>query len=157
MIVETGHFALILALVVALVQFAVPLWGSYKSDPILMRLAIPAAQTQLMLLGISFLALTWAYVTSDFSVMNVYANPHSAKPLFFKCTGVWANHEGSMLLWVLVLAFYGAMVATFGGNLPPSLKTHVLSIQGLVSVSFLMFIIFTSNPFERIPNPPLDG
>ncbi len=157
MIVETGHFALILALVVALVQFAVPLWGSYKSDPILMRLAIPAAQTQLMLLGISFLALTWAYVTSDFSVMNVYANSHSAKPLFFKFTGVWANHEGSMLLWVLVLAFYGAMVATFGGNLPPSLKTHVLSIQGLVSVSFLMFIIFTSNPFERIPNPPLDG
>ncbi len=157
MIVEAGHFALILALVVAMVQFAVPLWGSYKSDPILMRLAIPAAQTQLMLLGISFLSLTWAYVTSDFSVMNVYANSHSAKPLFFKISGVWANHEGSMLLWVLILAFYGAMVATFGNNLPPSLKTHVLSIQGLVSISFLAFIIFTSNPFERIPNPPLDG
>ncbi len=157
MIVETGHFALILALVVAMVQFSVPLWGSYKSDPILMRLAIPAAQTQLMLLGIAFLSLTWAYVTSDFSVMNVYANSHSAKPLFFKISGVWANHEGSMLLWVLILAFYGAMVATFGNNLPPSLKTHVLSIQGLVSVSFLAFIIFTSNPFERIPNPPLDG
>ncbi len=157
MIVETGHFALILAAIVAMVQFAVPLWGSYKSDPILMRVAIPAAQTQFMLLLISFLALMWAYVTSDFSVKNVFANSHSAKPLFFKISGVWANHEGSMLLWVLILSFYGAMVAMFGRNLPPTLKTHVLSIQALVSLSFLAFLIFTSNPFERIVNPPLDG
>ena len=157
MIVETGHFALILAAIVAMVQFAVPLWGSYKSDPILMRVAIPAAQTHLMLLAISFFSLMWAFVTSDFSVMNVFANSHSAKPLFFKISGVWANHEGSMLLWVLILALYGAMVATFGRNLPPSLKTHVLSVQALISVAFLLFIILTSNPFERIPNPPMDG
>ena len=157
MIVEMGHFALILAAIVAIVQFAVPLWGSYKSDPILMRVAVPAAQTHLMLLTISFFSLMWAFVTSDFSVMNVFANSHSAKPLFFKISGVWANHEGSMLLWVLILAVYGAMVATFGRNLPPSLKTHVLSVQALISVAFLMFIIFTSNPFERIPNPPMDG
>ncbi len=157
MIVETGHFALILALVVAMVQFAVPVWGSYKSDPILMRVAVPAAQTQLMLLMISFLSLTWAYVTSDFSVMNVFSNSHSAKPMFFKISGVWANHEGSMLLWVMILALYGAMVATFGRNLPPSLKTHVLAAQALVSIAFLLFVIVTSNPFERIPNPPLDG
>ncbi len=157
MIVETGHFALILAAIVAMVQFAVPLWGSYKSDPILMRVAAPAAQVQLLLLLISFLALMWAYITSDFSVKNVFANSHSAKPLFFKISGVWANHEGSMLLWVLILAFYGAMVAMFGRNLPPSLKTHVLSIQALVSLSFLLFLIFTSNPFERLVNPPLDG
>ena len=157
MIVETGHFALVLALVVALVQFAVPLWGSYKNDPVLMHLSVPTAQTQLMLLIISFLCLTWAYVTSDFSVLNVIRNSHSAKPLFFKISGVWANHEGSMLLWVTILAFYGAMVATFGRNLPPSLKTHVLSIQGLVSIAFLMFIIFTSNPFLRVAAPPMDG
>jgi len=157
MIVETGHFALILAMIIAMVQFAVPLWGSYKSDPILMRVAIPAAQAQSMLLLIAFLALMWAYITSDFSVKNVLANSHSSKPLFFKISGVWANHEGSMLLWVLILALYGSMVATFGRNLPPSLKTHVLSIQGLVSLAFLMFLVFTSNPFERIPNPPLDG
>ncbi len=157
MIVETGHFALILAAIVAMVQFAVPLWGSYKSDPILMRVAIPAAQAQLILLLISFLALMWAYVTSDFSVKNVFANSHSAKPLFFKISGVWANHEGSMLLWVMILSFYGAMVAMFGRNLPPTLKTHVLSIQALVSLSFLLFLIFTSNPFERIVNPPMDG
>ncbi len=157
MIIETGHFALVLALVVALVQFAVPLWGSYKSDPLLMRLAVPAAQTQMALLLISFLTLTWAYVTSDFSVMNVFTNSHSAKPLFFKISGVWANHEGSMLLWVMILALFGAMVATFGRNLPPGLKTHVLVVQGLVSVSFLLFVIVTSNPFERIPNPPVEG
>lgn len=157
MIVETGHFALILALVVAIVQFAVPLWGSYKSDPILMRVAVPAAQAQLMLLTISFLALLWAFVTSDFSVTNVVANSHSAKPMFYKISAVWANHEGSMLLWVLILALYGAMVATFGRNLPPSLKTHVLSIQALVTIAFLLFVIITSNPFERLVNPPMDG
>jgi cytochrome c-type biogenesis protein CcmF len=157
MIVETGHFALILALIVAIVQFAVPLWGSYKSDPILMRVAVPAAQAQVMLLTISFFALMWAFVTSDFSVMNVYSNSHSAKPMFYKISGVWANHEGSMLLWVLILALYGSMVATFGRNLPPTLKTHVLSIQALITIAFLLFIIITSNPFERIANPPMDG
>ena len=157
MIVETGHFALVLALVIAMVQFAVPLWGSYKNDPILMRLAVPTAQTQFMLLLISFLCLTWAHVSSDFSVLNVIQNSHSAKPMFYKVSGVWANHEGSMLLWVAILAFYGAMVATFGSNLPPSLKTHVLSIQGLVSIAFLLFIILTSNPFLRVGSPPMDG
>ncbi len=157
MIIEAGHFALILALVVAVVQFAVPLWGSYKSDPILMRLAVPAAHLQMGLLVLSFLALTWAYVTSDFSVSNVFTNSHSAKPLFFKISGVWANHEGSMLLWVMILALFGALVAAFGGNLPPTLKTHVLMVQGLISVSFLLFLILTSNPFERLPNVPFEG
>lgn len=157
MVVETGHFALILALVVAMVQFTVPLWGIYKQDPILMRLSVPAAQTQLMLIAISFAALMWAYVTSDFSVKNVFANSHSAKPLFYKITAVWANHEGSMLLWVLMLTLFSAMVATFGRNLPPSLKTNVLIVQGLITFAFLLFVINTSNPFERLPNAPLDG
>jgi cytochrome c-type biogenesis protein CcmF len=157
MIVETGHFALVLALVVALVQFAVPLWGSQRHDPRLMRLAIPAAQTQLLLLTISFGALIYAFVTSDFSVKNVFANSHSAKPMIYKVSAAWGNHEGSMLLWVLILAFFGAMVAMFGRNLPPSLKTNVLVVQALVSVAFLLFIIFTSNPFERLPQAPMDG
>jgi cytochrome c-type biogenesis protein CcmF len=157
MIIETGHFALVLALFVALTQFAVPLYGSYNKDPILMRLAVPAAQTQLMLLAIAFFALMHAYVTSDFSVMNVFSNSHSAKPMLYKVSAVWGNHEGSMLLWVLILALFGAAVATFGRNLPPSLKTHVLSVQALISVAFLLFILFTSNPFERIAEPPMDG
>jgi len=157
MIVETGHFALILALVVAMVQFGVPAWGSYRQDPVLMRLSVPAAQTQLMLLAISFGALIYAFVVSDFSVMNVYANSNSLKPMLYKVSAAWGSHEGSMLLWVLILAAFGAMVATFGRNLPPTLKTHVLIVQASVSIAFLLFVIFTSNPFERIANPPMDG
>src|SRR5262249_17522836 len=95
-------------------------------------------------------ALTQAYVTSDFSVANVVANSHSAKPLLYKISGVWGNHEGSMLLWVLILAVFGAAVALFGGNLPDTLRGRVLAIQALVGVGFLPFILFTPNPFARL-------
>ena len=91
-----------------------------------------------------------AYVTSDFSVANVAANSHSAKPLIYKISGVWGNHEGSMLLWVLILALFGAAVAAFGRNLPPTLSANVLSVQASIAVAFLLFILLTSNPFLRI-------
>lgn len=140
MIIELGHFALMLALAVALVQAALPAWGARIGDARLMRVAEPAAVAQFALLAIAFLALTHAYVTSDFSVENVWANSHSDKPLLYRISGVWGNHEGSMVLWVLILALFGAAVALFGGNLPATLRANVLAVQAGIGVAFLAFI-----------------
>ena len=157
MIVETGHFALILALLVAVVQFALPLVGAHKGWRGWMAIAGPAALTQAALLTFSFCALTYAFVTSDFSVRLVALNSHTLKPMLYKVTGVWGNHEGSMLLWCLILAVFGALVALFGGNLPERLKARVLGVQASVGVAFLGFLIFTSNPFLRLEMPPMNG
>jgi cytochrome c-type biogenesis protein CcmF len=154
---ELGHFALILALAVALVQGTLPLVGAARGDDRLMALGRTAALTQAALVLVSFAALTQAYVTSDFSVVNVVANSHSAKPLLYKISGVWGNHEGSMLLWALILAVFGAAVALFGANLPDTLRARVLGIQALIGVGFLAFLLFTSNPFERVFPAPPDG
>ncbi|MGD9867916.1 MAG: heme lyase CcmF/NrfE family subunit, partial [Hyphomicrobiales bacterium] len=157
MIVETGHFALILALCVALVQTALPIWGVVRRDSRLMDMAAPAALYQFALLLIAFLALMYAYVTSDFSLENVWANSHSAKPLIYKISGVWGNHEGSMVLWVLILGLFGAAVAVFGGNLPADLRASVLAVQGSIALAFLTFIVATSNPFARVDPAPFEG
>ena len=157
MITELGHFALVLAFIVALVQSVVPLIGAHYRWPGWIAVGEPAATTQLLLLGFSFVALTWAFVTSDFSLQLVTSNSHSDKPMIYKITGVWGNHEGSMLLWVLILALFGAMAAWFGGNLPPTLRARVLAVQGMIGVAFLAFILFTSNPFTRLAVPPFDG
>ena len=157
MIPELGHFALILAFAVAIVQGTLPLIGASRGDARLMALGRTAALTQAFLILLSFGALTQAYVTSDFSVANVVANSHSAKPLLYKISGVWGNHEGSMMLWTLILALFGASVAVFGANLPDTLRSRVLSVQALIGVGFLAFILFTSNPFERVYPAPLDG
>jgi cytochrome c-type biogenesis protein CcmF len=151
MIVEIGHFALLLALAVALVQAALPAWGAQTHDTRLMQVAEPAAFAQLGLIALAFLALTYAYVTSDFSVENVWSNSHTDKPLLYKISGVWGNHEGSMLLWVLILALFGAAVAFYGTNLPDSLRANVLAVQAGIAVAFLAFIVLASNPFTRIP------
>jgi cytochrome c-type biogenesis protein CcmF len=156
MIVELGHFAVVLALAVALMQMTLPLWGARIGDRRLMGVAEPAALAQLVLLAFAFLTLVNAYVTSDFSVETVWANSHSTKPLIYKIAGVWGNHEGSMLLWVLILALFGAAVALFGGNLPASLRATALAVQAGIAVAFLVFIVFASNPFTRIP-PQLEG
>ena len=157
MIPELGHFALILALAVALVQGTLPLVGASRGDLRLMALGRTAALTQAFLVLIAFGALTQAFVTSDFSVANVVANSHSAKPLLYKVSGVWGNHEGSMLLWALILALFGAAVAIFGANLPDTLRSRVLAVQALIGVGFLAFLLFTSNPFERVFPAPPDG
>jgi cytochrome c-type biogenesis protein CcmF len=157
MIAETGHYALILALALAIVQTVLPLWGTRTRDPQLMAVAVPAAQMQFLLIAVSFSALMAAYVTSDFSLQNVWANSHSAKPLIYKIAGVWGNHEGSMVLWVLILALFGAAVATYGTNLPRELQANVLAVQGSIAAAFLLFIITTSNPFTRLDPAPLDG
>jgi cytochrome c-type biogenesis protein CcmF len=122
-----------------------------------MAAAEPAATAQFLLVAASFGALTWAFVTSDFSLRLVTLNSHSAKPMLYKITGVWGNHEGSMLLWVLILALFGASAAWFGGNLKPTLRARVLAVQAAVGVAFYAFILFTSNPFTRLAQPPLDG
>jgi cytochrome c-type biogenesis protein CcmF len=156
-IAELGHFALIAALLVAIVQMAVPLAGARFGWSDWMALAVPAALAQAALIALAFGALTHAFVTSDFSVALVAANSHSLKPMLYKVTGVWGNHEGSLLLWVLILALFGATVALFGGNLPASLKARVLGVQASIGVAFLGFLLFTSNPFLRLANPPFDG
>jgi cytochrome c-type biogenesis protein CcmF len=156
-IAETGHFALILALATALVQFVVPLYGAHKGDRALMNIAAPATLAQLALILVAFFALMHAYVTSDFSLANVAENSHSAKPLLYKISGVWGNHEGSMVLWVLILALFGSGVALFGNNLPLELKSRVLAIQGSIGAAFLLFSVATSNPFLRLDPAPIEG
>ena len=157
MIPELGHFALVLALGLALVQSTVPLWGALTDNPRLEAVGAPAAVTLFLFVGLAFAALTHAYVVSDFSLLNVVENSHSQKPLLYKFTGVWGNHEGSMLLWVLILALFGALVAAFGTNLPDKLKALVLAVQGWIGAAFLLFILATSNPFARLSPAPLEG
>ncbi len=157
MIPELGHFALILALLLAIVQAVVPLIGAARNDAEWMAMSRPAAVGQFAMITVAFLALMYAFVVSDFTVANVVENSHSAKPMLYKVAGVWGNHEGSMVLWVLILALFGAMVALFGSNLPPHLQARVLSVQAMIGVGFLAFILATSNPFLRVDPPPLNG
>ncbi|MHA1565825.1 MAG: heme lyase CcmF/NrfE family subunit [Alphaproteobacteria bacterium] len=157
MIAEIGQFALVLALIIALLQSTLPLIGAQRGNATLMMIARPAAQSLFLLVGVAYAALTYAFVVSDFSVATVLNNSHSLKPMLYKVTGVWANHEGSMLLWVLILALFGAAVAQFGINLPLSLKARALAVQGMIATAFLAFLIFTSNPFLRIDPVPIDG
>jgi len=156
-IAEIGQFVLILALVLAGIQATVPLWGVARSDAAMMRLADRTAIGQVMALLAAFAALTHGFVTSDFSLQVVFQNSHSLKPMLYKVSGVWGNHEGSMLLWVLVLSLFSAAVALFGRNLPPTLKARVLAVQAMVGLAFLAFIIFTSNPFARLDPAPPNG
>ena len=157
MIVELGHYALVLALMLAVLQTVIPFVGVKTGNTRQIAMAPNIAFAVFAALAFAFTVLTWAYVTSDFSLLNVVENSHSQKPLLFKITGVWGNHEGSMLLWVLILALFGAMVALFGSNLPPSLRAMVISVQGLIAMAFTGFILFTSNPFARLSPAPLEG
>jgi len=157
MIAELGHYALVLALALALVQSISPVIGARQGDVALMRLADSTALAQFAFVAFAYGALTISYVMSDFSVQNVFENSHSQMPLLYKFTSVWGNHEGSMLLWVLILAVFGALVAVFGVNLPTSLKANVLAVQSWVASAFYLFILLTSNPFKRLPEVPVEG
>jgi cytochrome c-type biogenesis protein CcmF len=156
-IAESGHYALVLALGLALIQSVIPMIGARLRDPALMNVARSAALAQLMFAGASFALLVTLHLTSDFSVANVVENSHSTKPLIYKITGVWGNHEGSMLLWVSILALFGGLVAAFGNNLPLTLRARVLAVQAWVASAFYLFILITSNPFARLANPPMEG
>jgi cytochrome c-type biogenesis protein CcmF len=157
MIAEIGQFVLVLALILAAVQVVVPMIGAARGDATLMDFGSRMAVAQAGLLIIAFAALTHGFVVSDFSLAVVFQNSHSLKPMLYKVSGVWGNHEGSMLMWVLTLSIFSAAVALFGRNLPPTLKARVLSVQSMIGVAFLAFIIFTSNPFARLAPAPPDG
>jgi cytochrome c-type biogenesis protein CcmF len=157
MLTELGHFALILGFGVAIVQMIVPMIGAHRGNANWMAVAEPTATTQFLLVAFSFAVLTWAFITSDFSLQLVYANSHTAKPMIYKISGVWGNHEGSMLLWLLILTLFGASAAWFGGGLPARLRARVLAVQASIGVAFFAFILFTSNPFLRLAVPPLNG
>ena len=157
MITEIGHYALVLALALAIVQSTAPLLGVWRGDVALMATARPVAVAQFLLIAVSFAALTHAYLISDFSLLNVVENSHSAKPLIYKISGVWGNHEGSMLLWVLILALFGALVALGSRAMPVDLAAATLAVQAWVGAAFLFFILLTSNPFLRLAQPPIEG
>ena len=157
MIAEAVHYALVLALGLALIQSIVPVIGTRLRDPALMNVARSTALAQFLFVGASFVALATLHLISDFSVANVYENSHSLMPPIYKITGVWGNHEGSMLLWVTILGLFGALVAVFSSNLPLSLRANVLAVQAWVASAFYLFILITSNPFLRIADPPMEG
>jgi len=156
-IMELGHFSLILAFAVSIVQAAVPMTGAWKGWRSWMAAARPAAAAQFLLIGFSFMTLVYAFVVSDFSLRIVAMNSHTLKPMLYKVSGVWGNHEGSMLLWVLILALFGALAAQFGRSLPDDLLARVLSIQAMIGAAFMAFILFLSNPFWRLAVPPFNG
>ena len=157
MIPELGHFALALACALALAQAVLPLWGAHRGDARLIAAAPALALGQLLALAVSFGALVWSGIVSDFSVSNVVANSHSLKPLLYKITGSWGNHEGSILLWGLILAACGGAVAVFGRDLPSALRARVIGVLGGTSAGFLLFTLLSSNPLTRVWPPPMDG
>ncbi|MDD3674597.1 heme lyase CcmF/NrfE family subunit [Thauera propionica] len=150
MIPELGHFALVLALVLALVQAVVPMVGASRNRFALMAVGRPAAQGQFFFILVSYVCLTWAFIQSDFSVQLAASNSHSATPLMYKITGVWGNHEGSLLLWAMSLSLWTVAVTVFSRHLPEAFVARVLGVLGWVSVGFLSFLLVTSNPFDRL-------
>ena len=157
MLVEVGHFALALALALSLVQAVMPIWAARSGDGALREAAVPAALGAFACLLLAFGALTYAHATSDFSVQNVVENSHTAKPFLYKLSGVWGNHEGSMLLWVLILSLFGALVAVARNAVPPTLRANTLAVQATITFVFVLFIITTSNPFSRVAPAPMEG
>lgn len=157
MIVEFGHYLLILSLGVALVMATVPMIGAWRRDASLMVVGHNSALLLFVLVACSFAVLIQAHMVSDFSVKNVWENSHSLVPTLFKFSGVWGNHEGSMMLWLFILVLFSALVAIFGGNLPETLKANVIGVQGWISSAFILFIVLTSNPFVRLDPAPVEG
>jgi cytochrome c-type biogenesis protein CcmF len=157
MIPELGHFALIIAFAVAIVQSIVPLVGTARNQAALISLARPAALAQLLFIGLSYAALTHAFIVHDFSVLYVSQHSNLVQPLMYRISGVWGSHEGSLLLWSLILSLWTIVVAVYSRNLPEILMARVLAVMGMISTGFIAFMLFTSNPFERIFPIPLDG
>ena len=154
---EFGHFALISAFILSLIQSVVPLFGAARHNMQLMLIGPAAAISAAAACVIAFGALLTAFIRSDFSVALVANHSHSAKPLIYKISGTWGNHEGSLLLWILILVIYGAVLALSGRSMPTIVKARILAVQGMISSGFLAFSLFTSNPFTRLADAPLDG
>mgnify|MGYP001030623839 FL=1 len=158
MIPELGHFALILALLVAVAQGTLPLVGAHRRDAALMAIARPAAIVQFILVAFAFVCLGWSFATSDFSVELVAQHSNTQLPLQYRIAATWGSHEGSLLLWVLMLTGWATVVALRSRNLPAVLQARVLAVMGLIGIGFLLFMLFTSNPFLRlVPAAPGDA
>ena len=157
MIPEIGNFALILALLVAVAQGTLPLIGAHRRDAALMGIAIPAVRLQFFLVLLAFGCLAWSFATSDFSVLNVAEHSNTQLPLPYRIAATWGSHEGSLLLWMLMLTGWSTAVTLRSRNLPAVLQARVLAVMGLIAVGFLMFLLFTSNPFLRLMPPAPEG
>ena len=157
MIVELGAFALVLALVLSVLQSGLSAVGGARRSAVLAGAGRGASVATFVCVAAAFAALVYAFVTSDFSVANVTANSHTAKPMLFKVAGAWGSHEGSMLLWCLVLTGYGAAMALFGASLPPRLRAYAVAVQGALGIMFLAYTVFASNPMARLVDPPVEG
>jgi len=157
MIPELGHFALILALLVAIVQGTLPLWGAATGSGALIALARPAARSQFVLVSLAFCCLGYAFAVKDFSVLYVAANANSRLPLPYRLAAIWGAHEGSLLLWTLILTIWMVAVTRFSRHLPDTMRARILGVMGLVSAGFLSFMLTVSNPFERLIPAAMDG
>ncbi|MBN9133289.1 MAG: heme lyase CcmF/NrfE family subunit [Nitrosospira multiformis] len=157
MIPELGNFALILALLLALIQGTLPLIGAARGIPSWIALARPVVQGQFVFVAIAFFCLAYSFVNSDFSVVNVAQNSNSNLPVQYRFAATWGSHEGSLLLWTFLLACWSVAVSVFSKHLPNDMVARVLSVMGLVSVGFLIFMLFTSNPFDRMLPAAMEG
>jgi len=154
---ELGHFALALALALALAQGVLPLAGAARRIPEWIGLARPAAQAQFLCLAVAFAALAYSFVASDFSVLNVASNSNSRLPAGYRFAASWGSHEGSLMLWMLMYGAWMLAVSVFSRNLPEEMVARVLGVMGLVGAGFLLFMLTTSNPFERLDPPAAEG
>src|SRR5438132_2380946 len=157
MVPEIGQFALIVALLLALTQASVPMIGAAHGNRSWMAVAVPAGQAQFIFVAIAFGCLAYSFITNDFSVLNVVTNSNSQLPVHYRLAATWGSHEGSLLLWTLILGFWTLAVTLFSGHLPKEMVARVLSVMGSISVGFLLFLLLTSNPFIRLSSPPSDG
>lgn len=157
MYIEIGHFAVIVAFVISAVAATVPLWGAHKSDVRLMSLAVPAVRSQFVLVAIGFVCLVSAFIQNDFSVQYVADNSNTHLPFMFRIAATWGAHEGSLLLWALILSGWTLAVSLYSKSLPLVLKARVLALLSWVSFGFLSFLLFTSSPFERLIPAALEG
>ncbi|SDU12131.1 heme lyase CcmF/NrfE family subunit [Halopseudomonas salegens] len=158
MIPELGQVALIIALVIAVLQSIIPLYGAWRGDSLAMNFARPAAAGQLLFVLLAYVCLTYAFLTDDFSVTYVALNSNSALPWYYQLSAVWAGHEGSLVLWALMLTGWGFAVAVFSRDLPDEMLSRVLAVMGMIGCGFLLFTLMTSNPFDRqLPFHPADG
>ncbi|MEX2353859.1 MAG: cytochrome c biogenesis protein CcsA, partial [Gammaproteobacteria bacterium] len=157
MIPELGHFALILALCIAILQSVVPLVGAARGNVAWMAIARPAARAQFVLVALAFAALTWSFIQNDFTVSYVANNSNSMLPLEYRISAVWGAHEGSLLLWALILCAWTVAVTIYSRHLPVTFISRVIAVLGLISTGFLLFMLLTSNPFDRVFPGPGDG